>query len=220
MSESLMIRFSTKGLDTAVNTLKEMKKRIGEAAKGIADASKRKEFLAAARELVSERQGEIKLLKERQRKRNLVADATVDYSSNREASDRVLRTLNSVREKGRAVAGALAGGGSLQGAVGALGEGVVGLIPGLGPIATVVGAVLGLVVPILEKESAAREQRIIRLIERRTEAILKRADVAQRYQDDPAYRAEQSAMVRELTLKRQLGGKSFEPRGSRLLGVL
>lgn len=220
MSESLIIRFSTKGLDVAARTLKEIKRRIGEAAKGIEDASRRKEFLKTARELVAERQGEIKLLKERQRKRNLVADATADYNAARAESEKVLRTLNSVREKGSAIAGALAGGRSLQGAVGALGEGIVGLVPGIGPVASLAGAVIGLITPALEKQSAAREARIVKFIERQLENALRRADVARRYEDDPAFRREQGQIARDIVLKKQLGGRAFEPRGARLLGVL
>lgn len=220
MSESLIIRFSTKGLDVAARTLKEIKRRIGEAAKGIEDAGRRKEFLKTARELVAERQGEIKLLKDRARRRNLVADATADYNAAKAQADHVLRTLNSVREKGVAVAGALAGGKSLQGAVGALGEGIVGLVPGIGPVAQLASAVIGLITPALEQQSALREARITRALERRIENALRRADVARRFEDDPAYRREQGQIARDIVLRKQLAGTAFEPRGARLLGVL
>lgn len=220
MSESLIIRFSTKGLEAAKATLKEIKRRIGEASKGIEDAAQRRRFLQTARELVQERAGEVALLSNRARRRNLLADAAADYDAGREATSKVAHTAMAALHRGRLLGNVLAGGASLEGAVGALGSGVAGLVPGLGPVAALAGAVIGFVVPILEKQSEERTQRIVRTLEARVEAVLRRADVARRFEDDPAFRREQGQAARDIVLRRQLAGQAFEGRSARLLGVL
>lgn len=220
MSETILIRYATKNLERAQQFAKEIAAKVKEAGRALKDVEVRKKFLGAQKEIARERQGEIdaqaRMIRLQKR-----ADKLGDQAQNARAGfDRFLAQQKNVGQKGMALANAVMGA-NLRGGIGALGEGLAGILPGLGPVAGVAAVVVGLVMPELQKlqaqADAARDARLRMLVSQAVE----RADFAGRLERDVQFRNEVSRRAADAFLAGERANKvgGWHPRSGRLVEV-
>ena len=218
MSESIVIRFATQGLEAAKKLSKEILDTAKQAAKTIKDVTARKEFLASARAAFKERKDELAdLVSSEQRSRTLRQRATqglVGAPRPEPSFDQAVNRGHALFGRAQALAAAVSGGSPLTAGVGAIGAAFGGPA---GAVLSIVNAALGPVIARLEKESAERIERASRLLEAQVQRALTDADLGKRYEEDPNFRREQQEEAREAFLRRQVNGTAFEPRGASLL---
>lgn len=218
MADSIVIRYATKNLERATAFAKDIAAKVKAAAREIKDVEVRKKFLGAQKEIAKERQAEIDAQARMVRLQRRADKLGEQVQNARAGFDKFLGQQKQLKEKGLAMANAVMGG-NLGGGVSVLGEGLSGMIPGLGPIAGVVAAVVGVVIPELQKlqaqADAARDARIRALVAQH----LERADFAARLERDVDFRnlISRRAADQYLATERaqKIGG--WHPRSGRLV---
>lgn len=184
MSESITINFLQRGLKEARETAKRIAAQVKEASKNLKELAPeaRRQFAAKQRELAKERADEIKAMQtklglERSaakiRTRGLGFSAALkgDVDKGKEAFER-LRSIGSAAATGNLAAGL----------------GLLGNVPVVGQVAAGVGAIVGIVLPILQRELDARVAAIETRSAVRQQRAFFEADIARRFREDPEFR--------------------------------
>lgn len=216
-ARTIFLNFKTRALEKAKELAKQVNRQMREAAKAIKDVDRRRKVQKGLKERAKqEREG----FKAEDKRLRLAGRAAAlrgrDAVSGRDAADPILSRANALREKAFTVSGLFRGGGLSSGAatLGALGEGVSGLIVGLGPAAALAGAVAQIVAPIIEEKflaqlkEAAVQQNVLmerRLREFRLEELARRS---------PEFRFDQAERV--LEEDKAAAASGWHRRGSNL----
>ncbi len=220
MSESIVIRFATQGLEAAQKLSKEILATAKEAAKTIKDAAARKEFLTLAKSAFNERRDQLAGLvssdDRAQRVRARAARDLVGAPKPDPSFEQAVNRGHALFGRAQALASAVSGGSPLSAGVGAIGAAFGGPA---GAVLSIVNAALGPVIARLEKQTEARLERASRLLDAQIQRALAQANSTRRYEEDVQFRRQVQEEAREIYLRRQLAGTAFEPRAARLIEV-
>lgn len=210
MANEVVVKFGLRALDAAKQRAREILALSKEAAKSVQDPAFRKEFARKARETAK---ATVADARERVRLQKLASEARVATSTPQ--LNRAFSKVNEVKEKGLAVAGAVAGFGSVTGGI----TTATSLL-GLGPVGAAVAAVVAAVVPIVERRQAVRERAAARALELRIERALREADYRSRLEKDAVFRRREEERTRGMFLEGRAQQAGWHARSSRLGQVL
>lgn len=216
MSDSIFINFLERGLKEAKETAARIAKQMKEASRSLKELAPeaRKQYLVRQRELAAERKAELKALQQRVnlergydriRGRSLIGSAGLTQQANRlKEGGETLRTAATAISTGNLAAGLT----------------VLAKVPVIGQVAAAAGAVVAIVLPIMQRELDARLAGLdVRSALAQRRALFE-ADVGRRFAEDIEFRNKQtrSAVRDEMRRDAALRAGPWRRRGRFVVG--